>query len=109
MTEASPCLDMADMEELAWVSVRETASDLITSLNRRSAVPAHGREERHRFVCHMLRTGHVHDATKMENGFGHISYLVTLEDQETGKRWAGSRARAVTKRSCAHPIPSAPA
>ncbi|GIL87827.1 hypothetical protein Vretimale_13138 [Volvox reticuliferus] len=75
----------AELEELAWLAVRDTATEAVLVLNRQGNLSA-GRQERHRFVCNMLRNGTIRDAKRMENGFGHVSYIVTLEDKSTGKR-----------------------
>ncbi|GLI63649.1 hypothetical protein VaNZ11_006647 [Volvox africanus] len=75
----------AELEELAWLAVRDTATEAVSVLNRQGSLSA-GRQERHRFVCNMLRNGTIRDAKRTENGFGHVSYLVTLEDKGTGKR-----------------------
>ncbi|KAG2454586.1 hypothetical protein HYH02_000427 [Chlamydomonas schloesseri] len=84
-------MDPSELEELAWLAVRDAASDNVLALNRQSTRGPAGREERHRFVCQMLRNGTIVDAKRMENGFGHVTYLVVLED---GK---GRRMRAAFK------------
>ncbi|EFJ42178.1 hypothetical protein VOLCADRAFT_97759 [Volvox carteri f. nagariensis] len=75
----------AELEELAWLAARDAATAAVSALNRQGSLSA-GRQERHRFVCNMLRNGTIRDAKRMENGFGHVSYLVTLEDKATGQK-----------------------
>lgn len=60
--------------------LQKAASDQATTTSQRSALPA-DRAARHAQICHILRTGRVVDAIKQENGFGHISFVVTLEDK----------------------------
>lgn len=62
--------------------MQDAATDIASGISRRTALPP-AREERHAHVCHMLRYGTVVDAVKLENSFGHISYVVTLEDKKT--------------------------
>ncbi|GFR51218.1 hypothetical protein Agub_g13592 [Astrephomene gubernaculifera] len=76
----------SELEELAWLAARDAAAGAVQSLNRRSGSGPMGREERHGFVCHMLRHGTIRDARRMENAFGHVSYLLTLEDKPSGAR-----------------------
>ncbi|KXZ54005.1 hypothetical protein GPECTOR_5g116 [Gonium pectorale] len=76
----------AELEELAWLAVRDAAADAVVALNRRSTRGPAGREERHRGVCQVLRHGTIRDAKRSENDFGHVSYLTTLEDKTTGRR-----------------------
>ncbi|GLC39016.1 hypothetical protein PLESTB_001771000 [Pleodorina starrii] len=85
LTDSRLHVEAAELEELAWLAAREAASEAMSALNRQGSLPA-GREERHRFVCNMLANGTIRDAKRMENGFGHVSYLVTLEDKATGKK-----------------------
>ncbi|KAG2482261.1 hypothetical protein HYH03_018804 [Edaphochlamys debaryana] len=86
LTDSRLHVASSELEELAWLAARDAAEEAVGALNRRSTRGPEGREERHRFVCNMLRHGRIRETTRMENGFGHVSYQVTLEDKTTGKR-----------------------
>jgi hypothetical protein len=81
-TEATATSNMLDLEELGWLALKNTATQRAGA--QRSASGEH--DERHGSILRMLSTGTVTDAVKSTNGFGHISYVVTLQDNKTRQK-----------------------
>jgi len=81
-TEPHAISDMSELEKLGWVAVKQVASQVVSSLNQKAAVPQ-DREHRHRHILNLLQHGQVVECTKMTNGFGHVSYVCQLQDPKT--------------------------
>lgn len=87
-TEASASSNMLDLEELGWLALKNTAAQRAgaqRNLNPQS-VASGEHDERHGTILRMLSTGTVTDAVKSTNGFGHVSYVVTLQDPQTRQK-----------------------
>ncbi|GAX75953.1 hypothetical protein CEUSTIGMA_g3396.t1 [Chlamydomonas eustigma] len=74
-----------ELEELGWLALKLAAEERAAALNQQMILPCE-HDERHRQVLNMLKNGVVLDATKSVNSFGHVSYVVTLEDQVSKQR-----------------------
>lgn len=84
-TEATASSNMLDLEELGWLALKTTAAQRAAAI-KPLTLSAGEHDDRHGTILRMLATGTVTDAVKSTNGFGHISYVVTLQDPQTRQK-----------------------
>ncbi|GFH28358.1 uncharacterized protein HaLaN_26835, partial [Haematococcus lacustris] len=77
--------DMADLEVIGLLAAAKQLQDRAAQLNA-ALVHTKPTEARHEQVAHALATGRVVSAEKCENGFGHITYRVIMEEPDTKRR-----------------------
>lgn len=84
-TEAVTSSSMLELEELGWMALKNAASQHAAAL-RPVTCGCVEHDARHTAIMHRLTHGRVIDAAKSTNQFGHVSFVVTLEDDVTKVR-----------------------